>query len=369
MWKDYSVGFIRNNRASSISIMVAAFISSLFLSFLCSMFYNVWVYEVEKIVLEEGDWQGRLTGVTDAGDLLTIENFANVEKAVVNEALSGEQGIVADIYFHNVRTVYKDMPMIAKRLGLDEKAVSCHALLLSRYLIHDPQDETPPLLLTLYLVILSLVSLSLILIIHNSFAVSMNARVHQFGILSSIGATPVQIRICLMQEAAVLCALPILSGNIIGIVLSLQQRGGLSTLRPACRANCPLVFITILSINSCSIVVSFNRAVLCLASCRKIKQDDAVGSNQGNGCNRAEEKKAFSNSLNFIWYRGGTGRKCAEGAKESAAHFHIVSDLVIYGVYNDAVFFFSYRSQHQIHLFSALSGCLGYYDNNKRYQN
>ena len=57
MWKDYSVGFIRNNRASSISIMVAAFISSLFLSFLCSMFYNVWVYEVEKIVLEEGDGQ------------------------------------------------------------------------------------------------------------------------------------------------------------------------------------------------------------------------------------------------------------------------------------------------------------------------
>ena len=37
------------------------------LSFLCKMFYNVWVYEVEKIVLEEGDWQGRLTGVTDAG--------------------------------------------------------------------------------------------------------------------------------------------------------------------------------------------------------------------------------------------------------------------------------------------------------------
>ena len=242
MWKDYSVGFIRNNRASSISIMVAAFISSLFLSFLCSMFYNVWVYEVEKIVLEEGDWQGRLTGVTDAGDLLTIENFANVEKAVVNEALSGEQGIVADIYFHNVRTVYKDMPMIAKRLGLDEKAVSCHTLLLSRYLIHDPQDETPPLLLTLYLVILSLVSLSLILIIHNSFAVSMNARVHQFGILSSIGATPVQIRICLMQEAAVLCALPILSGNIIGIVLSFAAKRGIEYIAAGMPGQLPIGF-------------------------------------------------------------------------------------------------------------------------------
>ena len=39
-----------------------------------------------------------------------------------------------------------------------------------------------------YLFVLLLVSVSLILIIHNSFAVSMNARVHQFGIFSSIGA-------------------------------------------------------------------------------------------------------------------------------------------------------------------------------------
>ena len=63
-------------------------------------------------------------------------------------------------------------------------------------------------------------SLALVLIIHNSFAVTMNARIHQFGIISSIGATPGQIRTCLMQEAAVLCAAPILVGSIIGIALS-----------------------------------------------------------------------------------------------------------------------------------------------------
>ena len=32
MWKDYSIGFIKKNRASSVSVLVAAFISALYLS-------------------------------------------------------------------------------------------------------------------------------------------------------------------------------------------------------------------------------------------------------------------------------------------------------------------------------------------------
>ena len=74
--------------------------------------------------------------------------------------------------------------------------------------------------MTFYLLVLLIVSASLILIIHNSFAVSMNARVHQFGIFSSVGATPGQIRTCLLQEAAVLSVIPILSGSFVGIALS-----------------------------------------------------------------------------------------------------------------------------------------------------
>ena len=82
------------------------------------------------------------------------------------------------------------MPLITEKLGLPEEAADYHLQLLSRYLIHDPEDETPPLLLTFYLIVLIMVCASLILIIHNSFAVSMNARIHQFGIFSSVGATP-----------------------------------------------------------------------------------------------------------------------------------------------------------------------------------
>ena len=54
MWKDYSIGFIKKNRASSVSVLVAAFISALFLSLLCGLFYNFWNYEIESVVLEEG---------------------------------------------------------------------------------------------------------------------------------------------------------------------------------------------------------------------------------------------------------------------------------------------------------------------------
>ncbi len=220
MWKDYSTGYIRNNRASSISVIVAAFISALFLSLLCCLFYNYWNYEVEAVVLEEGDWQGRITGILDDKALSAVTNYPNVKDAEFNKELSNYQTAVMDIRFHNMRTVYQDMPLIANQLGVPDGAVSYNEPLLSDYLIHDPQDTSPPLLLVFALAVLLIVSASLILIIHNSFAVSMKARVHQFGIFSSIGATPGQIRTCLLQEAAILCIIPILLGSFLGIAIS-----------------------------------------------------------------------------------------------------------------------------------------------------
>lgn len=220
MWRDYLSGYLKNNRSSGISIIISAFIAALFLSLLCCLAFNFWKYEVEEIILEEGDWQGRITGEIDEEDLHVIRNFANVEEVVINEELSGGKGTAADIYFINKRRIFKDMPLITKKLGLPKESASYHLLLLSRYLIHDPEDETPPLLLTFYLIVLVMVSASLILIIHNSFAVSMNARIHQFGIFSSVGAAPGQIRACLLQEAAVLCTIPVFLGGIFGIALS-----------------------------------------------------------------------------------------------------------------------------------------------------
>lgn len=146
MWKDYSRSYIKNNRASGLSIMAAALTASTFLSLLCSIAYNLVVYEKEKIARKESGWES--------------------------------------------------------------------SILMER------EDGSPSMILTLYLFILILVVLSLILIIRNSFEVSMNARIHQFGIFSSVGATPRQIRICLMQEAAALSLLPMILGSLLGILIS-----------------------------------------------------------------------------------------------------------------------------------------------------
>ncbi|MBD5522188.1 MAG: ABC transporter permease [Lachnospiraceae bacterium] len=212
MWKDYSSSFFRKNRSSSVSIMVAALIATFFLSLLCSIFYNIWIYDIEEIVLNEGDWQGRISAELDEADLLFINNMSNVEKVVVNGELD-----VVDIYFQNPGTIYKDMTLIGDGLGLKEEEITYNYQLLSMYFIRIPDDPAPRLILPLYAAIMFIVAISLVMVIHNSFAVSMNARIKQLGILSGIGATPGQICSCLMQEAAALCVVPIVIGTLLGV--------------------------------------------------------------------------------------------------------------------------------------------------------
>lgn len=146
MWKEYTKGYLKNNRTAAVSMMMASFISALLLSLLSATFYNLWKYEVERL--------------TAAGDTYALQ---------------------------------------------------------AMYLTRDVNDTAPRLVFPLFLLIMGLACVSLVIIIHNVFAVSMNARIHQFGIFASIGATPRQIRTCLFQEASSVCAVPVLAGTLLGI--------------------------------------------------------------------------------------------------------------------------------------------------------
>ena len=221
MWKDYSSGYIKNNRSSGISVMIAAFISALLLSLLLGLFYNAWKYQIESIEQEEGGWQSRIVGEFSQEDMESIKNFANVKDVVISEKGAQIPEPMIDIYFDDMGAVLDDTMQIAKVLGVSSKNVIYNHELLAMYMIRDPQDTAPRLLFPLFILIAGIASFSLIIVIHNSFAVSMNARIHQFGIFSSIGATPKQIRSCLLQEAAALCILPILIGNLLGILISM----------------------------------------------------------------------------------------------------------------------------------------------------
>ena len=75
----------------------------------------------------------------------------------------------------------------------------------------------PTALFVVYAVILVVMCAALIAMIHNAFAVSMQSRLHQLGILKSVGATPRQIRTFLLQEAMTLSLLPMIIGTALGI--------------------------------------------------------------------------------------------------------------------------------------------------------
>ncbi len=217
MWKDYSSSYIKNNHSGGLSVTIAAFISALLLSLLCGLFYNAWKYEVERIELEEGGWHSRIIGELAAEDIEAIKDFANVEDAKRNEKEQKRTEPTVDIYFSDKKAVFTDTPHIARQLGIGPERIVYNYELLAMYMIRDSSDTAPRLLFPLFILITAAASFSLIIIIHNAFAVSMNARIHQFGIFSSIGATPKQIRTCLLQEAAVLCAGPLLAGTLLGI--------------------------------------------------------------------------------------------------------------------------------------------------------
>lgn len=211
MWKDYSFSYIKNNRSSSVSVLIAAFLAALFLSLLCGSFYNLWKYEVERIEIEEGNWQSRIEGTFDRDDVEALQGFATLKDVTV------EDGSIW-LRFERMWDVLGDTPKIARLLGVSEEKISYHYGLLAMYLIRDGRDTAQRMVFPVILLVTVLAAVSLIVMLHYPFAVSMNARVHQFGIFSSIGATPKQIRACLMQEAAILCTPPILAGTLLGIL-------------------------------------------------------------------------------------------------------------------------------------------------------
>lgn len=221
MWKEYSSSYMKNNRCAGISVRIAAFISALFLSLLCGLFYNAWKYEVERIELDKGAWQSRIVGSYGQEEIEYIKNFAGIKEVVVNKKEAKGEETVIDLYFKDRRMALKESPRIAEIMGIAPEAVIYNHELLAMYFIRDPQDTAPRLLLPIVIFITGMASFALIIILYHSFAVSMNARIHQFGIFSSIGATPKQIRVCLLQEAASLCAVPVMAGNLFGIISSM----------------------------------------------------------------------------------------------------------------------------------------------------
>lgn len=71
-----------------------------------------------------------------------------------HEELSSGQEIAADIYFEDARSIFRDMPRLAERLqGGGGRGFANWKLFIQIPDSTHPQDDSPPLLMTFYLVI------------------------------------------------------------------------------------------------------------------------------------------------------------------------------------------------------------------------
>ena len=81
--REYILDNIRQNKRSSIAIMIALFLMTSMMSCFCGMVYTMWTDSVEREKWHNGNWHGELFDDTYGKDLPKIENYASVEAALV----------------------------------------------------------------------------------------------------------------------------------------------------------------------------------------------------------------------------------------------------------------------------------------------
>ena len=134
------------------------------------------------------------------------------------------------IKYKKVKDTYKNTELIASNLGYQKvggiyEEVNYNDALLSMYGV-SKYDNITSTLLYMISIILTLVSIACIIVIYNSFAISVMERKKQFGLNSSIGATRKQLKYTVFFEAFVVALIGIPLGILssylgIGIVIKI----------------------------------------------------------------------------------------------------------------------------------------------------
>lgn len=115
------------------------------------------------------------------------------------------------VMFNNKKKIIKQSEDLAKKLGYNN-AISYNSTLLALY-GESTYGNIMKSMITMIVIMLSLVSIGCIVVIYNSFAISVMERKKEFGLLSSIGATKKQLSYIVFFEALI--------EGIIGIILGI----------------------------------------------------------------------------------------------------------------------------------------------------
>ena len=81
--KEYTLDYIRHNKKSSITIMIAILIATILLSALCGFLYTMYTDEIRLTIIRNGDWHAELFDITPGSKLKYVTKHPNVESVMI----------------------------------------------------------------------------------------------------------------------------------------------------------------------------------------------------------------------------------------------------------------------------------------------
>ena len=172
---------------------------------------------------------------------------------------------------------------------------------------------------------------SLILIIHHSFAVFMNEKIRQLGILSSVGASPAQIRTVLLQEAAALSVLPAAAGILLGIGAAAGMMAWVDWVRDRALPGTLDVPFSYHPLVLCAALLCVGATVMISAwmPAWKLGRICPHRSRPGKWRKKPDKEKRVPPSGSAVRDRRRAGGKCAESPEKIPAHRVVFTDLFL----------------------------------------
>lgn len=136
--------------------------------------------------------------------------------------------VTIGINVKKTKTIYNDVEELAKKLDLYKEVVKEDGTtikelnidynnILLAYMGVNNGTGFDAMLISVCGILITIIVIGSVLVIYNSFAISVSERKKQFGMLSSIGATKRQIRKSVIHEATILGAIGIPIGILAGI--------------------------------------------------------------------------------------------------------------------------------------------------------
>lgn len=162
-----------------------------------------------ETLTNEGTYTYKIVGIVERSN---FESYSASGYTVFTLDVNSDKGNVnLYVMFNKNKKIIKQSEELAKRLNYDGD-INYNSTLLALY-GESTYGNVMTTMVSMMMIMLALVSIGCIIVIYNSFAISVMERKKEFGLLSSIGATKKQLSHTVFFEAVVV--------GVIGIILGI----------------------------------------------------------------------------------------------------------------------------------------------------